>query len=294
MSKQAFDAKIQALEDLRAVPGSAVDPLRKALRERNNFLVSKAAALIGDLHLAELVPDVLAAFDRFLVDAAKSDPQCWAKNAMVKALKDLEHQDAEVYRKGIMHIQMEPVWGGQVDTAATLRGACALALSDCRLDDVTLLTVLADALADPEKSVRVEVALALSRAGLPEATALLRLKALSGDPEPEVIGQCLASLLALNPRDGIPFAVRFLHGKDDELRMEAAAALAQTREPAALDALKEFSRSRLSADLRRALLTFLAASPQREAAEFLFSLGTADALAALKKSRYRGEFPQVV
>ncbi|MEP6962971.1 MAG: HEAT repeat domain-containing protein, partial [Acidobacteriota bacterium] len=165
-----------------------------------------------------------------------------------------------------------------------------LALSDCRLDDLTLLNCLADALADPEKTVRVDAALALSRAGVPEAAALLRLKALSGDAQAEVVGQCLASLLALSPRDGVPFAVRFLKSKDDELRMEAAAALAQSRESAALDALKLFSRERLPADLRRALFTFLAASPQREAAEFLFSLGTAEALEALKSSRYRDEF----
>jgi hypothetical protein len=35
--------------------------------------------------------------------------------------------------------------GGRADTAVTLRGTCALGLADCELDDVTILTYLADA-----------------------------------------------------------------------------------------------------------------------------------------------------
>lgn len=291
MSKQAFDAKIAALEALRATPGAASAPLRKALAERNNYIVSKAASLAGDLLLSDLIPDLLAAFDRALRDGVKSDPQCWAKNAVAKALKDLSHHDAEVYLKGLRHVQKEPVWGGSVDTAATLRGTCVLALIDCQLDDLSMLTHLADALADPEKTVRVDAAVALSRAGIPEAAPLLRFKALTGDPEPEVIGQCLHSLLQMSPRDSVAFARRFLsHDHADDIRGEAASALAQSHDPAAVEALKKMWSALLSTELRQALLTFLAASPQREASEFLFSLGTKEAREALKSSRYRDEF----
>lgn len=291
MSNQAFDARIAALEALRNNPQQATLPLRKGLLDRNNFVVSKAAAIVADLTLSDLVPDLLAAFDRALIDSAKADPQCWAKNAIAKALKDLSHHDAEVYVKGLRHSQMEPVWGGQVDTAATLRGTCALALIDCPVDDLTMLTHLADALADPEKTVRVDAALALSRAGIPEAVPLLRFKALTGDAEPEVIGQCLHSLLQMAPRDSVAFAARFLsHRNPDDIRAEAASALAQSHEPAAVDALKKMWGAMLSPELRKALLTFLAASPLRDASEFLAQLGTKEALEALGSSRYRNEF----
>jgi HEAT repeat protein len=290
MSKQAFDAKIAALESLRPSPEAAIDPLRKALSDRNNYIVSKAASLAEDLFLSALIPDLLTAFDRALPDP-KSDPQCWAKNAIAKALKDLGHRDAEVFIKGLRHIQMEPVWGGQVDTAATLRGTCALALIECQLDDLSMLTHLAEALADPEKTVRVDAAVALSRAGIPEAAPLLRFKALSGDSESEVIGQCLYSLLQMAPRDSVGFAERFLtpdHG--DDIRAEAASALAQSHEPAAVEALKKMWSAFLSPELRKAMLTFLAASPQREASAFLAKLDTKEAREALQSSRYRDEF----
>ena len=291
MSKQAFDAKIAAFEALRTSPQHAEEPLRKALLDRNNFLVSKAAALVGDLFVSALIPDLLAAFDRALVDPAKTDPQCWAKNAIAKALKELSHHDAEVYLKGLRYIQMEPVWGGQVDTAATLRGTCVQALIDCQLPDLTMLIHLAEALADAEKGVRVDAAMALSRAGIPEAAPLLRFKALSGDPEPEVLGQCFHSLLQMAPGDSVAFVRRFLTpDREDEIRAEAASALAQSHEPAAMEALKSLWGALLSVELRRALLTFLAASPQREAAEFLASLNTIESREALQTSRYRTEF----
>ncbi len=134
-----MERKLEALGALRLSPQDAAEPLRKALKDRSNYLVSKAAALAAELHLTELVPDLVQAFDRCMLDAVKTDPQCWAKNAIVKALKDLNHDDPAVFLRGMEHVQMEPVWGGSVDTAIVLRGACALALVACALDRQTIL-----------------------------------------------------------------------------------------------------------------------------------------------------------
>jgi hypothetical protein len=113
MSRPLFERRIEALEALRSATDSAValEQLRKGLNYRNNYLVSRAAALAADLRLRELIPDLLAAFDRFFVDPVRLDPQCLAKGAMVKALKDLGHRGAQAYLRGIVHIQLEPAWG---------------------------------------------------------------------------------------------------------------------------------------------------------------------------------------
>jgi len=264
MSKQDIEAKAAAIDGLRKTPAEAPAALKKALGERNNYLVSRAARVAGELHLGEMVPLMLAGFDRFMEDPGKTDPQCWAKNELAKALKDLGHTDADVYLRGSRHVQMEPVWGGEVDTAGKLRGSCRLAMIDCRVDDVTLLNLLADALADPLKEVRVDAALALSHAGIPESCAVLRLKAKLGDPELEVTGQCLASLLALSPRDGVPFAAKFLDSKDDELTLEAASALAQSQEEAVLPVLKEFWKRKLSPEVRSGMRMILKASRYKD------------------------------
>lgn len=303
MSKQAFDRKIEALGSLRSHPDdpATVEQLRKALKDRNNYLVSKAAALAGELAIRALVPDLAAAFDRFLANASKSDPQCWAKNTIAKTLKDLGHDDPAIFLRGISHVQMEPVWGAQVDTAATLRGACAHALVACSLSRLETLTHLVDLLADREKPVRVEAARAMAQLPGPDSVLLLRLKALAGDPEPEVTGQCFVALLELSSRDSLPFVARFLDGEDPDMRVEAAAALGQCHEPEAVDLLKECWNKQTDPEPKRAILLSLGTSRLPVAADFLLSVlenGRADdalgAIEALAAGRFREELRERV
>ena len=299
MSKQALEKKLEGLELLRSstdLPATTAE-LRKALGDRNNYFVSKAAALVAELPRSELIPDLEKAFDRFLNDPTKSDPQCWAKTAIAKALKDLDHRQPQVFLRGIGHVQMEPVWGGRQDSAATLRGTCALALVNCHLDDLEILDHLVDLLADREKPARLDGAMAIAQLGRPEGALLLRLKILCGDPEPEVIGQCFLSLLSLVAGDAVPFVRRFLHGSEEDIVLEAASALAQSREVAAVEVLGSFLRERVEHRIKSAAVLFLSASPHPEAMELLLSILDSEsgdvalnAIRALAAGRFRNDF----
>lgn len=300
MNKQALDRKLEALDAVRqASPVEAARVLGKSLADRNNYYVSRAAGLAADLRLLDLAPDLVTAFHRFLTDPVKTDPQCWAKNAIVKALKDLEQWETDVFLRGIVHIQLEPVWGGSADSAATLRGACALALVDCRLPNLEILQHLVDRLADTEKQVRIDAALAIAQLGAPEGTLALRLKALTGDPEPAVTGQCFDSLLQLAPAESVKFVAGFLNRKDEEAYLEAACVLAQSREPEALAAVKRAWDGRMTPEMRTMVALSLGASPLREAADFLLHLVkdgsvelAAAALRGLAGSRFRHDMKQ--
>ena len=294
MSREAFERKLEALEALRSAPDGA--RLRKALADRNNYYVSKAAGIVAGQLRKDLIPDLIAAFERFLSDAAKSDPKCWAKIAIAKALRDLEHDDPAVFLKGIVHVQWEPVWGGREDSAAPLRGVCGLALTGCRLPDFELLTRLVDLLADPEKPARIDAVRAVAQSGCPEGALLLRLKALSGDEDASVTGECFTALVSLGGPDAISFVARFLRNPDEAVGMEAISALALAREPEAVDILKAYWRERLTPELRRSLLLSLAGSPVASAAEFLLCVLSdesgdlaAAAISALAASRFRDD-----
>ena len=310
--KEAFERKLQALASLRAASSSeaapelAIDPLRKAVKDRSNYLVSKAAALTGELRLIALIPDLLAAFDRFMIDPVKTDPQCWAKNAIVKVLKDLNHDDPAVFLRGIEHIQMEPVWSipPVVDTALTLRGACALALVSCALDRQTILTRLIALLVD-ELPVQLDAITALGQVPGADTALLLRLKALLGDKEPEVTGQCFDVLLEISPADSVPFVARFFAAENPDVRSEAASALAASREPQAIEALKRCfagpATGLADAALKKAILQSLAGSRQIAGAEFLLSVveegpseHAALAVQSLASGRFREEFRERV
>jgi len=273
MSKESFDRKLAEIEALRSVAEDvAIPQCRKALKDRSNYVCAKTAAVAGDRQFHALEPDLISAFERFMRDPVKSDPQCWAKNSIVKALKNLGHSDAAVYLRGIEHFQMEPVWGGREDTATTLRAACAHALVNCRLDSFTVLTHLTGLLADPAVPVRTDAALAIAQVSAREGTLPLRLKALTGDPEPQVTGHCLISLLNLDGDGHLSFIAAFLGKEDPDVRIEAAAALAQSRDPRSLEILKEFWDTQTDTQVKRTLLTLIAGSPLPSSVSFLQSV----------------------
>jgi hypothetical protein len=83
--------------------------------------------------------------------------------------------------------------------------------------------------------------------------------------------------------------------------VEAASALALSREPQAIDALKQCFADQADAALKTAILQSLAGSPQVSAAEFLLSVveaGSSEhaalAVESLSKSRFRDEFRERV
>ncbi len=271
--KRSFDADLAKLEALRDVSPEVAQPeLAKALSHRNNFLVAKAATLTVHHRLASLVPDLAAAFARFLEDGVKSDPQCWAKNALAKALAGFEYQQPELFIAGMRHIQLEPVWGGSSDTAGTLRSTCALALVQCReLNSHRVLIHLTPLFTDKELSVRVNAVRAIEQVGTDSAALLLRLRAELGSDDPELIGACYAGVLAIEGTVAIPWAAQFLAGEDDAAA-EAAMAIALTHTAVAFDLLRSTFAKARDPWFRSAVLSAVALIRQKEATEWLLGL----------------------
>lgn len=277
-AKRKFDAELAALEALREVPAEAAEPeLARALNLRNNFLVAKAAAVTLHHRRTQLTPALAAAFPRFLENAAKSDPQCWAKNALAKTLAAFEYQEPEVFLSGMRHIQLEPVWGGSADTAGTLRGTCALALVQCReLNSHRVLIHLAPLLADKEVSVQVNAARAIEQVGTDSAVLLLRLRAELAAEAPETLGACCSGVLALEGPAALPWAAQFLPPENDSAA-EAAMAIAQTHTPEAFERLHSTFETARDTWFRSVVLSAIALTRRQEAADWLLDLIANDA-----------------
>jgi HEAT repeat protein len=296
--KRSFDDQIATLDRLRQSPPEAcVEPLRKALEYRNNFVVAKAADLVREFLLPQLTPDLLRAFDRFFENPVKTDPQCWAKNALSRTLAAFEHQDTAVFLRGMQHTQLEPVWGGRSDTAGTLRATCALALVQCRsLLEPDLLSYLLDLLADKDKSVRVEVIRAIEQVGSPSAALLLRLKAVLASDEPEILGACYTGILHIDGVSAIPWLTRFLAAADDAAA-EAALAIAGTHSPDGLGILQQYLAKATDPCFRSVLLSAIALTRQDAALEFHLDLvqkESPDAEAAIESLLRSMPSPQLI
>lgn len=242
--------------------------MRSALGARSSFAVAAATDLLfaSDTELLALLPQ---AFERFLTNAEQSDKGCSAKTAIARTLERIESDEESVFRRGLFHIQKEPVFGGRQDTAVELRGICALGLA--RLAPPGVLSLLAELLADPEHGARTAAARALGCTGLDGAVPLLRYKALVGDAEPLVLAECLTSLLGLEQGAALRFVQRFLSPEDEERGDAAALALGQSRLPQAIPLLTEYAEQppRLR---RKAALVALAMMRRPEATSYLLEL----------------------
>lgn len=293
-------AKSRALEDaiagigrLRREPVTehTIDVLRQALRGKGSHVVAKAAQVSGELALRVLVPELAAAFDRFLVNPVKTDPGCRAKIEIARALYELGEDPAAVFTRGIRHRQPEPVFGGREDTAPELRAVCALGL--VRIGHRDALVELAALLADPEPAARTGAARAIVYADDAAGEPLLRLKALAGDPDAGVLSECLGALLALAPARSLDFVARFLDDREPLVREMAAVALGASRLREALPVLRAWWERTAEPDLRRTALLAMAMLRHDEAIAFLCGLvaeapgpDARDAIAALGTYRH--------
>lgn len=268
--KRQFEQQLAALEALReASEEDRIAQLPKAFNHKNNFIVAKAADLSREFNLRDFTPDLLRAFDRFFDNPEKSDPQCWAKNAISRALAAFEYQEPDVFLRGMRHTQFEPVWGGRSDTAGTLRATCALALVQCRtMTNDDLLRHLVDLLADTDQAVRSEAARAIEQVGSASACLLLRARATLGRDEPEVLGACYGGVLRLEGVSAIPWVARFLSTGDDAAG-EAALAIAATHSPESFNVLRKGLDDSNDPWFRSVLLSAIALTRQDVATEFL-------------------------
>jgi hypothetical protein len=307
VARRGVEDQINELGRLRQSPvtGATCDALRKGLADRINLVCAKAAQVAGDLELKPLLPDLVTAFPRWFRNHGESDPQCWAKNAIAKALTCLGHDEAATFLPGCRYVQLEAVWGGKTDTAVTLRSLCTLALVQCAdLPRAEKLRHLLLSMTDREETVRIDAIRAIEQMEGEEAALLLRLKAALGDQRAAVTGQALESLLRVERERGLDFAREFLverapgnpremKSSPEEVGEQAALALGASRLPAAVETLMETWRQ----EPKIVYLQAVSASRQENGFEFLLDLvrngQERDAAAAVAALALNRDSPEV-
>jgi HEAT repeat protein len=276
---RSIDRQLEDLERLRESldEPDAIERLRRHLSSRASVVVASAARLVARVPDPGLVLELVAAFQRFMSDPARTDKGCLAKVAVVEALLAAGDPEPELLRSGLRHVQLEPTWGGQTDTAAPLRALCALGLVQVGADGV--LDDLAVLLADPDADARLGAARALAACGA-LATPLLRFKALAGDDQPLVSAECLSGLMSVAPDGSFDFVAALIDPSRPELAANAAMALAESRDPRAYEVLRGKWDDALFPEFRQGLLLPIGLTRHEEAPDFLLSVLESGDLAA--------------
>jgi HEAT repeat protein len=290
-----FDPVADALAKLKALDASspeAAAELTKALQSKSNLVAARAAMIIHDNILTAFADELVKAFERFMAQPMKLDKGCHALTAIAKALFELNADADATFFRGIRHFQAEPVWGGSQDTAAELRGYCALGL--VRMNHRDVLNELADLLMDPEPTARHMAARAIGYNQDPAGAPLLRLKILAGDANYDVTTECLSSLVKLTPAKSVEFIGRLLDHHEADLREAAILALGESRQPAAWELLRDRYDREMLAEVRKVLLLAMAMTRHAAAVDFLIAtIAEADkflATAAIEAMRiYRND-----
>jgi HEAT repeat protein len=261
-------ARLNAMRNQSATSETALE-LRRYLADTSSIIVAEAAKIIKDQAVRELIGDLVAAFDRLMIDPEENDKQCRAKIEIVDALNRLEYAEPDAFLRGLGHRQ-NPRFGepGQ-DAAGALRAFCALGLA--RIGHPGVVLLLTELLLDSDNTARAGAVRALGGAGSLTAVPLLRYKVLTGDRLLDVIDECFASLLTLAFEESLPFVARYLQGPNRALHESAMFALAETRRPEALAVLRDFW-PRAPADLHESLLAALAMFRLSDANDFLIGL----------------------
>jgi hypothetical protein len=273
------EERLAAIAALRDDPASAAAELRSALRSKVGLIAAAAAEIAGQGGLVELAPELEAAFARMCEEPIKRDPQCRAKVAIARALIELDAWSDEVFVDGRRWVQKEPVWGGTQDTAAELRGVCAIGCAQLRHGDAVAL--IADVLADRERVARLGAARALGDSGQLEAIPLLRFKARIGDDEGEVTAAVFASLIALDASDSVGLVASFLDGADEAVAEAAALSLGEARLEAAVAPLIAWCDAAVTDDRRRVGYLALALTRLDAATDYLLAAIAGEPGAAL-------------
>ena len=254
MSKSTtIESAIARLAALKLAPRSAeaAKELRAALAHKVDYLVERAAAFITEFKLPGFATELAAAFRR--LTSLGIDHGFAARTALAGALHETQADTPDVFLTGIS--MYGAVSADGVDSAAPLRGICAMAL--VRLNHPRAMIETADLLADQSRgSVPAQVgairALALSCE--PAASLLLRVKLRIGSTDAEVVGECLSALMQLDPVNSLRMVKAYLDSRDETVAESAALALGESRRREALDALLNHYVGLTDAESRRPVL----------------------------------------
>jgi hypothetical protein len=270
MKNDPIEGAMERLDGVDVHSAEGKQQLQKALEGKFALVAAKAARIAGDAIATELTGPLASAFARLIARGSDGDKGCVALTDIARALVNLDFDDADLFKRGMKHIQMEATYGGSVDVASELRAVCAMGLANSR--DPKKLQAMAELLADPEWPARGGAARALGVVGSEAACLLLRYKALVGDPAPDVLTDCLSGLLSAEGGEALPLVGRIAESKDPENREAALLALGASRRPDAVEWLKARFENVADRDTKQSIVLALASSRTTVAMEFVLDL----------------------
>ena len=274
-------AALRTIDD----PAQLADGVAALLKERSGYVVSRVAALAAERSVRAAIPAIVARLSKLLSDPRPDDPSGAAALELTRALVALSagYEAEDVALVAVKYVKWEPVFGGSVDVAVSVRGNAAILLAAMGSTQATRAAV--ELLAAPDRPApreqinwpaRADAARALTMIGSDAAGAVLRYKLLLGADDTNVLADCLIGLLTIERDAAVPLATRMLTS-DAESHTEAALlALGGWRDAGAFALLRQHADRFLIGGSRDLFLASIAMTRQSSAIDYLFELAGSD------------------
>jgi len=215
----------------------AVVILLDCVKKGSPLAAVKAVRLMAERDHPTVLQSLIEAYDWIEADPNKRDVDCHVRQVIAGALGDWGSPlSVEILRKAVRTVKISFM----DDLAIGLRATAAISLAKVDPDALYELSLLL--FDDNEKNVpvRMAAAQALSVLGDPGGMLLLAIKLKFPQNEaPEVLAECLESLIFMNPPYLMEIVKPYLRSNDEYLTSIAALALAENRGAEVLDLLLE-------------------------------------------------------
>lgn len=249
-SHEKILATVESTYDMPAP--EAIDALTKCIKTGYNLASERAIHVLAKIDHPSVTPSLIALYDWFEADSHKYDRSCGARTTIAEVLGDIGSTlSIDTLRKAVRTIQIAKLGPTVEDTAIGLRATAAIALA--RVDHQSLYE-LAILLFDEKPNVPVSfrdrphvkapvrkaAAQAIGILGDPGGMAILAVKIKFPNNEiPDVIAECIESLICMHPPYLMEVVQPYLEGIDDNLAAITALSLAENLRMEVLDLLYE-------------------------------------------------------
>ncbi|MCL2287022.1 MAG: HEAT repeat domain-containing protein [Firmicutes bacterium] len=248
-----YEKAIEAINNVSSMPPEqALETLVNCAKKSNALAAARAVKAMAHLNHTAVVPSLLDLYKWLEEDPIKRDRGCDIRLAIVEAFGETGSRQAiEILRKAVRTVQIVRLGPSPEDIAINLRAAAAVVLAHIDSDALYELALL---LFDEEPvvptiplnrmfvkaPVRKAAAHAIGVLGSPDGIPLLAVKLkFPGEEVPDVLAECLESLIAMRPSYVMEAAKPYLMGKDDYLSVITALSLAENLRANALEPLLE-------------------------------------------------------
>jgi len=221
-------------------PEQALETLILCAKKGHSMASARAVQAIANVNHPEVVPSLIALYDWLEADPVKRDRSCDIRIAIVEVLGEIGSlHTIDTLRKAVRTVQIVKLGPTPEDIAIALRGTAALSLAKV---DSNALYELALLLFDEDPAVSTsEINRPFVKAPVRKAAAqaigilgdqggipilAVKLKFPNGEV-PDVLAECMESLIAMRPPYVMEVAKPYLGGDDEYLSAITALALAE-------------------------------------------------------------------